>query len=83
MTFYRGYIPTMSGVVIYAGVSFFTYDTLKRLFRGTFHMTKYCSQLHLPEKLENTNMIDINKIQKVVSVLIVFEVFLTETTLCR
>ncbi|XP_028135411.1 mitochondrial coenzyme A transporter SLC25A42 [Diabrotica virgifera virgifera] len=31
--FYRGYIPTMLGVIPYAGVSFFTYDTLKRLYR--------------------------------------------------
>ncbi|GLG97412.1 ADP,ATP carrier protein [Gryllus bimaculatus] len=28
-TFYRGYIPTILGVIPYAGVSFFTYDTLK------------------------------------------------------
>ncbi|CAG9826161.1 unnamed protein product [Diabrotica balteata] len=31
--FYRGYIPTILGVIPYAGVSFFTYDTLKRLYR--------------------------------------------------
>lgn len=33
LTFYRGYFPTIAGVIPYAGVSFFTYDTLKRLFR--------------------------------------------------
>ncbi|XP_056632062.1 mitochondrial coenzyme A transporter SLC25A42 isoform X2 [Diorhabda sublineata] len=31
--FYRGYIPTILGVIPYAGISFFTYDTLKRLYR--------------------------------------------------
>ncbi|KAJ8920972.1 hypothetical protein NQ315_015766 [Exocentrus adspersus] len=39
MTFYRGYMPTMGGVIIYAGVSFFTYDTLKRLFRERIENT--------------------------------------------
>lgn len=29
-TLYRGYIPTLLGVIPYAGMSFFTYDTLKR-----------------------------------------------------
>lgn len=32
--FYKGYIPTIAGVIPYAGVSFFTYDTLKMLYRG-------------------------------------------------
>ncbi|KAK9870371.1 hypothetical protein WA026_007937 [Henosepilachna vigintioctopunctata] len=36
-TFYRGYIPTMAGVIPYAGVSFFTYDTLKQFFKDNFH----------------------------------------------
>lgn len=31
--FYRGFIPTIVGVIPYAGVSFFTYDTLKRHYR--------------------------------------------------
>ncbi|CAH1109048.1 unnamed protein product [Psylliodes chrysocephalus] len=30
---YRGYVPTILGVIPYAGVSFFIYDTLKRLYR--------------------------------------------------
>ncbi|CAG9853831.1 unnamed protein product [Phyllotreta striolata] len=30
---YRGYVPTILGVIPYAGVSFFTYDTLKRVYR--------------------------------------------------
>ncbi|KAF2881127.1 hypothetical protein ILUMI_25038 [Ignelater luminosus] len=33
LTFYRGYIPTIMGVIPYAGVSFFTYETLKRWYR--------------------------------------------------
>lgn len=33
LTFYKGFIPTLLGVIPYAGVSFFTYDTLKRLYR--------------------------------------------------
>ncbi|KAK4880213.1 hypothetical protein RN001_008359 [Aquatica leii] len=33
LTFYRGYIPTVLGVIPYAGVSFFTYESLKRLYR--------------------------------------------------
>lgn len=33
LTFYRGYIPTILGVIPYAGVSFFTYDTLKRFYK--------------------------------------------------
>jgi hypothetical protein len=35
-TFYRGYLPTVLGVVPYAGVSFFTYDTLKRKYMGMY-----------------------------------------------
>lgn len=33
-TLYRGYLPTVLGVIPYAGVSFFTYDTLKRKYMG-------------------------------------------------
>ncbi|XP_066996346.1 mitochondrial coenzyme A transporter SLC25A42 isoform X2 [Anabrus simplex] len=31
-TFYRGYVPTVLGVIPYAGVSFFTYDSLKKFY---------------------------------------------------
>ncbi|KAJ4451234.1 mitochondrial coenzyme A transporter SLC25A42 [Periplaneta americana] len=31
-TFYRGYLPTILGVIPYAGVSFFTYDSLKKKY---------------------------------------------------
>ena len=33
-TLYRGYVPTVLGVIPYAGVSFFTYETLKKTHRG-------------------------------------------------
>lgn len=33
-TLYRGFTPTMLGVVPYAGLSFFTYETLKKLHAG-------------------------------------------------
>lgn len=32
LTFYRGYIPTLLGVIPYAGVSFCTYDSLKKFY---------------------------------------------------
>lgn len=38
MAFYRGFTPTILGVIPYAGFSFFTYDTLKNLMTGKlFH----------------------------------------------
>lgn len=33
-TLYRGYSPTVLGVIPYAGTSFFTYETLKKLHYG-------------------------------------------------
>lgn len=33
-TLYRGFTPTILGVVPYAGLSFFTYETLKKLHSG-------------------------------------------------
>jgi len=32
--FYRGYVPTILGIIPYAGTSFFTYGTLKSFIRG-------------------------------------------------
>uniref|UniRef100_A0A4W5N331 Solute carrier family 25 member 42 n=1 Tax=Hucho hucho TaxID=62062 RepID=A0A4W5N331_9TELE len=34
-TLYRGFTPTILGVVPYAGLSFFTYETLKKMHAGT------------------------------------------------
>lgn len=31
---YRGYLPTVIGVIPYAGTGFFTYETLKRFHYG-------------------------------------------------
>jgi hypothetical protein len=32
--FYRGYLPTILGVIPYAGTSFYTYGTLKNFIKG-------------------------------------------------
>ncbi len=34
MALYRGFLPSMMGVVIYAGTSFFTYESLKHFWSG-------------------------------------------------
>lgn len=34
-TLYRGFTPTIMGVIPYAGITFFTYETLKKLHAGT------------------------------------------------
>lgn len=39
-TLYRGFTPTILGVVPYAGLSFFTYETLKKIHAGTFRRVK-------------------------------------------
>ncbi|XP_015177391.1 PREDICTED: mitochondrial coenzyme A transporter SLC25A42-like isoform X1 [Polistes dominula] len=39
LAFYRGFTPTMLGVIPYAGTSFFTYDTLKHLVAEYSHYT--------------------------------------------
>lgn len=36
-TLYRGFTPTILGVIPYAGITFFTYETLKKLHSGTDH----------------------------------------------
>lgn len=35
-TFYRGIYPTVLGVIPYAGTSFFTFETLKLVYKGLF-----------------------------------------------
>lgn len=37
LTFYRGYVPTLIGIIPYAGISFFTYETCKKLYSEHFH----------------------------------------------
>ena len=32
---YRGFTPTVVGVIPYAGTSFFTYETLKKVYTGS------------------------------------------------
>ena len=32
---YRGFTPTIVGVIPYAGTSFFTYETLKKIYTGS------------------------------------------------
>jgi solute carrier family 25 protein 16 len=39
-TLYRGFGPTLMGIVPYAGVSFATYDTMKRIFSRYYHDPK-------------------------------------------
>lgn len=39
----RGYPATIMGVIPYAGVSFFTYDVLKRWYAGKWNR---CTALH-------------------------------------
>lgn len=42
-TLYRGFAPTILGVIPYAGITFFTYETLKKLHTGTHLQTlDYC-----------------------------------------
>ena len=36
LSLYRGFTPTLCGVIPYAGFSFFTYETLKRLHFGLY-----------------------------------------------
>lgn len=55
LTFYKGYIPTVLGVIPYAGVSFFTYDTLKRLYKGSNCNYPACLHIIFLFILENVN----------------------------
>lgn len=38
--YYRGLLPTLMGIMPYAGISFFTYETLKKLYSDYFHQKK-------------------------------------------
>ena len=37
-TLYRGFTPTILGVIPYAGITFFTYETLKKLHTGADYL---------------------------------------------
>ncbi|XP_022902261.1 mitochondrial coenzyme A transporter SLC25A42 [Onthophagus taurus] len=45
LTFYRGIIPTLLGVIPYAGVSFYTYETLKRQYK------EHIGHLNIPQPI--------------------------------
>lgn len=45
--FYRGYVPTILGIIPYAGTSFFTYGTLKSFIRGNLHNNYYLNKITL------------------------------------
>lgn len=38
--YYRGLLPTVMGIMPYAGISFFIYETLKNLYSDMFHEKK-------------------------------------------
>lgn len=50
--FYRGYIPTVLGMIPYAGVSFFTHDLLHDLLRNPFFAPFAVIKLSEKEELE-------------------------------
>nr|XP_014590276.1 mitochondrial coenzyme A transporter SLC25A42 isoform X7 [Equus caballus] len=45
-TLYHGFTPTVLGVIPYAGLSFFTYETLKSLHRGATLCSPVCHPEH-------------------------------------
>lgn len=52
--FYRGYVPTILGIIPYAGTSFFTYGTLKTFIRGkSRNIVSYISLLFVILIAEN------------------------------
>jgi solute carrier family 25 protein 42 len=54
---YRGYAPAMLGVIPYAGVSFYTFETLKHAFVGKF--APLGDRLMIPcQKLKNSILTD-------------------------
>lgn len=44
--YYRGLIPTLLGIIPYAGISFFTYESLKKLYFDVMHDAKKLNPLH-------------------------------------
>lgn len=54
--FYRGFAPTIIGMIPYAGVSFYTHDTIQDLFRS-----KLLSPYTMPDTLVSPNSIQVVK----------------------
>lgn len=50
LSLYRGFIPTLLGIIPYAGTTFFTYETCKRLHHGK---QSFLSSLHLNDMLND------------------------------
>lgn len=46
VAYYRGLLPTLLGIVPYAGISFFTYESLKKLYSDLHHDTRKLNPLH-------------------------------------
>ena len=44
--YYRGLVPTLLGIIPYAGISFFTYESLKKLYFDVTHDAKKLNPLH-------------------------------------
>lgn len=63
-TLFRGYCATVLGVVPYAGMSFFTYETLKKEYIGEFICITLLNgswvQLRLLEAYNGSNMLKLN-----------------------
>lgn len=57
MSLYRGYAPTVLGVIPYAGTSFFTYETFKRLHYGKCKVLwkNCCLHIILDRKIDKQN----------------------------
>ncbi|XP_068759471.1 mitochondrial coenzyme A transporter SLC25A42-like [Montipora capricornis] len=46
LAYYRGLVPTLFGIVPYAGISFFTYESLKKVYFDSVHDAKKLHPLH-------------------------------------
>ncbi|EGW33565.1 mitochondrial carrier protein [Spathaspora passalidarum NRRL Y-27907] len=52
--FYRGFAPTIMGMIPYAGVSFYTHDLLHDILRSKY-LAKYTVQQHVHRKVQIVN----------------------------
>ncbi|KAM7443478.1 hypothetical protein ABFA07_007792 [Porites harrisoni] len=46
IAYYKGLLPTVLGIMPYAGISFFTYETLKKLYYDHFQDSRQLNPLH-------------------------------------